>query len=592
MLAMLAMLAWLASLALSASCRRETPSQTAASEDAAQDPRTVAVFDGGAVTLDQLDAHVLSLSPAERSALGSERMPALVRRLASDHLLLAAAQAEGPGAADEAQRETLMREALAHQCLVETLLAQEPPASEPTEDALRASYQRHAATFHRPEQRLARNIFLRRTPQRDSKTLAAELDKLRARVLEGESFRRLASAVSESETRHQGGEMGWIQRGQLPPALEAILFALPERVPSEPIINRDGGHLFWIETVLEAQDLRFEEAREAVRRLVFAERREQRIERIIQRIDRPTPERFEPTADELLALLSGGQAQAPVLRIGDFTLSVDMLRAKLAAQAAAGTEIHPQTVVQLVGQLRRREILFQHCRGRGITLGEPGQAWVERQREAAQRERFRRQRLEALMDRDPEALRDFYARNRNRFSTPLELELERVRIPLGPDASRDMARLEAMAGALAAGRLDSAAVAQQLGGEVEMLGWKSLANLARWERKMVRFVAEVPAGSYAAPYRTEQWLNLVHVIARREPRARSFEQAKASVRAAFFAQHEQALDHQLEDSLLQAAHFRLLEQRLHPPAADTETDSSPSTGPSTGHTTGTGTGPS
>ena len=69
--------------------------------------------------------------------------------------------------------------------------------------------------------------------------------------------------------------MGSFERGQLPPELEAVAFALPEGATSEPVETGLGYHVLRVESRQPARAPTLDEARERIRaRLAGAKRAE------------------------------------------------------------------------------------------------------------------------------------------------------------------------------------------------------------------------------------------------------------------------------------------------------------------------------
>lgn len=80
----------------------------------------------------------------------------------------------------------------------------------------------------------------------------ARLERKVAEVLDilgrGGDFDVVASSFSEDyTTRSNGGSLGWVKKGELSPELDAALFSLPLGGPSQPVLSREGFHLFYIE---------------------------------------------------------------------------------------------------------------------------------------------------------------------------------------------------------------------------------------------------------------------------------------------------------------------------------------------------------
>ena len=77
--------------------------------------------------------------------------------------------------------------------------------------------------------------------EEDAKALA---DQLLGRIRAGESFEEIAKAQSEGAEAKEGGEMGWITKGQLMGEIDDKVFSLMQGQVTEPIKSSLGYHLF------------------------------------------------------------------------------------------------------------------------------------------------------------------------------------------------------------------------------------------------------------------------------------------------------------------------------------------------------------
>lgn len=106
------------------------------------------------------------------------------------------------------------------------------------DDEVRAVMARLEAQRGTTEYRVA-EIFLSSTPE-----TAAEVQANATRIVQqiraGASFGAYARQFSEATTAAVGGDLGWVQLGQLPPEIDAILTQMPVGGVSDPIANSGG----------------------------------------------------------------------------------------------------------------------------------------------------------------------------------------------------------------------------------------------------------------------------------------------------------------------------------------------------------------
>jgi hypothetical protein len=221
----------------------------------------VATYDGGQSTTADVDRAVLALTAAEREARTRDAsgLESLIREIVVDRLLLAEARARGP--VENAQLGAAVleeeRDATANLCVAGRI----PEPKAPAEDELRRIYERNRSLYRREARRLVFHIFLRQRAGTSRQNVRDRAEKLRQRVLDGESFSRVAKEESDSESRQLGGLLGWLSREDCPGDLGDVVFSLAVQQPSAPVGTRDGFHLFYVESAFEEKRFSFEEMR-------------------------------------------------------------------------------------------------------------------------------------------------------------------------------------------------------------------------------------------------------------------------------------------------------------------------------------------
>lgn len=82
-------------------------------------------------------------------------------------------------------------------------------------------------------------IFLSATPETAAE-VQANVARIAQQIRAGASFAAYARQFSEATTAAVGGDLGWVQLGQLPPELDAVLPQMPVGAVSDPIANSGG----------------------------------------------------------------------------------------------------------------------------------------------------------------------------------------------------------------------------------------------------------------------------------------------------------------------------------------------------------------
>ena len=98
--------------------------------------------------------------------------------------------------------------------------------------------------------------------------MATEADAQAAlnRIKKGEPFDKVAKAVSLAPNRVQGGAVGWVQAGQVPPQISAVLVSLGKgQVSQAPIQLQQGWYLVKLEDKRTSKPPTLDQAKAAIR---------------------------------------------------------------------------------------------------------------------------------------------------------------------------------------------------------------------------------------------------------------------------------------------------------------------------------------
>ncbi len=169
--------------------------------------------------------------------------------------------------------------ALARQLRVEAILERvSSRAAQVSEMDVQLHYHLRAEQFRQPERRRAAHILITINPDFPENVWKAALSRaqaIRKRLLKDPSrFAEQAMKHSECPTAMNGGLLGDFTRGQLFPALEAVLFELPEGGLSEPVETELGFHLVRCDGVTPPFIPSFAEMGPHIRRQIEGQRRE------------------------------------------------------------------------------------------------------------------------------------------------------------------------------------------------------------------------------------------------------------------------------------------------------------------------------
>ncbi|MEL7060569.1 MAG: peptidyl-prolyl cis-trans isomerase [Acidobacteriota bacterium] len=536
---------------------REAPTGEGSLIDA--DPEIVVARDAmGEITWGLLDARALESGAPRRGPIEGDTadwIAELARQVSLERLLIAEAELIGADRDPElARRERQLQRT----ALTEAFLADRPLDLD--EDRLRALYADLEDRFVRPERRRVVHLFKRWRPGIERADIVAELQSLRKKALEGVSFEQLAASESESEARHSNGVLGFVERGNFSEDFDRVVFALPAETPSDVIETTDGGHLFYVSNILEARSIRFDEARPLLRREAMIQAQLERLEQAANEVPRPEPLAVAPP-DLVRRAVASGRRDAVVLEVGDFRLTAGELAAQVATlRRELGGQAPPDLMPRLLAEIRWREMLFQHLRDQPDAPEAPEQVELLRRRQLA--ESFAERRMRRWLDRRPELIEAHHRAHPLRFATPPRVALTRLAAPLGNRPTQTMARLEDVRTRLDAGTLTLETLAEELGGELDLLDERTPRQLAADEPRAARFATLLEPGEHSPPVRRDDRLVLFRLESRREPTPRPLALAREAVLEDLLAQDGARIFREMRDEVLAEGGFALDDEAI------------------------------
>ena len=124
------------------------------------------------------------------------------------------------------------------------------PAQEVDPSEVQAFYARNKDSYTRPEQVKVRHIVIR--PEANATAESGEqarerLLDLKKRLDQGASFQALAKEHSQGPSAQDGGNLGWVKRGDTVKPFEKAAFSLEPGEVSQPVQTQFGWHLITVE---------------------------------------------------------------------------------------------------------------------------------------------------------------------------------------------------------------------------------------------------------------------------------------------------------------------------------------------------------
>ncbi len=160
--------------------------------------------------------------------------------------------------------------------------------SEPTEEQIAEFFGEQRETFRTPDSIRYRHILVRVEPDADKtvwKMAEERVEELRSLAEEGINFEELAHKFSDDEsTKKNGGLVAPVFRGQLSPALDALLFEAEVNDILEPVRTPEGFHLIRVEEKLPPRNLDLDEVREDITNYIKSQEKQANMAAYFQKL--------------------------------------------------------------------------------------------------------------------------------------------------------------------------------------------------------------------------------------------------------------------------------------------------------------------
>jgi len=172
-----------------------------------------------------------------------------------------------------------LREQVRDQMTYERMLKMEEremqPSTRVSDEEAQDYYSKNAELFAQGDQVKLRHILF---PAADEARAKAVLAALRKNKDVKQAFIDEARRSSaDTPTRDQGGELGWIEKGQSWPELEAAAFAAPDNSLAGPVKTDAGWHLLYVEGHQSGKTPAFEEVKKNAANLLYQQKVQKRL---------------------------------------------------------------------------------------------------------------------------------------------------------------------------------------------------------------------------------------------------------------------------------------------------------------------------
>jgi peptidyl-prolyl cis-trans isomerase SurA len=147
-------------------------------------------------------------------------------------------------------------------------------------------YKKHSGELKAPEAVRIRSIMLRFDGEQSESSVKQKADDILKLVKEGRDFGELAKLYSQGLKSEEGGDFGFVERGQMREDFDKVIFDLKEGDVSEPVRADTGYFIFKAEEKRDERVRTLKEAHDDIENIIYREKAQQRYTDWIAKLKR------------------------------------------------------------------------------------------------------------------------------------------------------------------------------------------------------------------------------------------------------------------------------------------------------------------
>lgn len=225
---------------------------------------TVATVGGNKVTVEDLETRLATFPPQYQEALKQkDNRLKVLDQIIDEEVILAAAKKQGLDENEELKKQLKNTE---RQMILNFFIQEQVDKKiTVTDEDLRNYYNSNSAQFKEAELRHLSHILVK--TEDEARAILSQLN-------DGKDFASLAREKSQDTTAQNGGQLGWVQRGQLVPAFEQAAFAISSKGGLSGVVQTQFGyHVIRLDDARMRPQYDFEQVKEQIRQMVTTEKK-------------------------------------------------------------------------------------------------------------------------------------------------------------------------------------------------------------------------------------------------------------------------------------------------------------------------------
>jgi len=139
-------------------------------------------------------------------------------------------------------------------------------------------------SFRGKERVKVSNITTKFKSKTEKKEALVVIQKAFSLVKEGQDFKRVAKRLSDSLNAKDGGDLGILEKGQMRPEIERIIFSLKEGEISKVVETESSFNIFLLEKKFEIESKILDEVKDDIKNALFQKKLEEKFNRWISEL--------------------------------------------------------------------------------------------------------------------------------------------------------------------------------------------------------------------------------------------------------------------------------------------------------------------
>ena len=133
-------------------------------------------------------------------------------------------------------------------------------------------YEKHKDQFRENDKYRVKNILIKAKDEVSFELARVEIENIYNKLKEGENFDDLARQYSQGPNAEKGGDMGYIEQGQMLEVLDKAIFKLKPGEFSEPVKSEIGYHVFKTEDIKYGKQASLEDVQKNLQLIIFQDK--------------------------------------------------------------------------------------------------------------------------------------------------------------------------------------------------------------------------------------------------------------------------------------------------------------------------------